>query len=48
MDHIQHLQAVCRATMSEGPEVIREFGGVKKFKNLAEIISATEADGVPY
>ena len=34
--------------MSEVLEVIRELGGVKKFKELAESISATETDGIPY
>jgi hypothetical protein len=29
-------------------EVIRELGGMKKFKDLAEAISATETDVIPF
>ncbi|MGA2253851.1 MAG: hypothetical protein ABSG53_04245 [Thermoguttaceae bacterium] len=34
--------------VTEVLEVIRELGGVKKFKDLAEAISATETDDIPF
>ena len=34
--------------VTEVLEVIRELGGVKKFKDLAEAISATETDAIPF
>jgi hypothetical protein len=39
---------VCRAAISKVLEVTRELGGVKKFRDLAEAIPATETDGIPY
>jgi arginine repressor len=34
--------------VTEVLEVIRELGGVRKFKDLAEAMSATETDAIPY
>jgi hypothetical protein len=34
--------------MTEVLEVIRELGGVKKFKDLAEAMTVVETDAVPY
>ena len=34
--------------VTEVLEVIKELGGVKKFKDLAEAISATSADAIPF
>ncbi len=34
--------------VTEVLEVIKELGGVKKFRDLAEAMSATSADAIPY
>jgi hypothetical protein len=34
--------------MTEVLEVIKELGGMKKFKDLAEAMSATSTDDIPF
>ena len=53
LDQVRKVAQIIKAIggferVTEALEIIRELGGVRKFKDLAEAMSATETDAIPY